>query len=87
MFVSISEHSEIVYDDVFIPGDGDETPEPDNRATVTFEQIGENSRMTLRSVFHSDEAFVEAVEFGAEQGYVEGIGQIDALLGAHDAGA
>lgn len=58
----------------------DETPEPDNRTTVTFQQIGEGSRMTLRSVFHTDEAFAEAVEFGAEQGYVEGIGQIDALL-------
>jgi len=80
VFVSIVDHAEIVYDDVFIPGDGGDIPEPDNRTTVTFEQLGDGSRMTLRSTFHTVESFAEAVEYGAEQGYVEGIGQIDALL-------
>ena len=54
--------------------------EPDNRTVVTFESTEHGSRMTLVCTFDSDEAFEGAREFGAFEGFIACISQIDDLL-------
>ncbi|UYN84431.1 MAG: SRPBCC domain-containing protein [Microcella sp.] len=79
-FISIDEPREIVYDEAFIPAEGDPDEQPLNRSVVTFEATGDVTRMTIITTFTSDEEFEQAVEFGALEGYEAGIGQIDAIL-------
>jgi len=79
VFHSIDEPREIVYTDVFVPSEGGEA-EPDNRMVVTFEATEHGSRMTLVCTFDSDEAFEGAREFGAFEGFIACISQIDDLL-------
>jgi uncharacterized protein YndB with AHSA1/START domain len=78
-FHSIDEPREIVYTDVFVPSEGGKG-EPDNRTVVTFESTEHGSRMTLVCTFDSDEAFSAAREFGAFEGYIACLSQIDDLL-------
>ncbi len=79
VFHSIEEPREIVYTDVFVPSEGGDA-EPDNRTVVTFEATERGSRMTLVCTFDSDEAFEGAREFGAFEGFIACISQIDDLL-------
>lgn len=80
-FVSIDEPREIVYDEAFIPSDDSDPDDvPLNRSVVTFDVVDGLTRMTIVTTFTSDEEFEQAVEFGAIEGYEQGIGQIDALL-------
>ena len=79
-FISIDEPREIVYDEAFIPAEGDADEQPLNRSVVTFTANGDVTRMTIVTTFTSDEEFEQAVEFGALEGYEAGIGQIDAIL-------
>lgn len=79
-FVSIDEPREIVYDEAFIPTDGDNDEATLNRSVVTFTESDGTTRMTIVTTFTRDEEFEQAVEFGAIEGYEAGIGQIDALL-------
>lgn len=49
-------------------------------ATVTLEEIGDRTRMTVLSTFESEEQMNKMVEMGMEEGMKEASGQIDALL-------
>jgi uncharacterized protein YndB with AHSA1/START domain len=49
-------------------------------ATVTLEEIGDRTRMTILSTFESEEQLNQMVEMGMEEGMKEAAGQIDALL-------
>ncbi|MCU1522232.1 MAG: activator of Hsp90 ATPase 1 family protein [Arthrobacter sp.] len=49
-------------------------------ATVTLEEIGDRTRMTILSTFESEEQLNKMVEMGMEEGMKEAAGQIDALL-------
>jgi uncharacterized protein YndB with AHSA1/START domain len=52
-------------------------------ATVTLEDIGGRTRMTVLSTFESEEQMGKMVEMGMEDGMKEAAGQIDALLAEH----
>ena len=52
-------------------------------ATVTLEEIGDRTRMTILSTFESEEQLNQMVEMGMEEGMKEAVGQIDALLAEH----
>jgi uncharacterized protein YndB with AHSA1/START domain len=52
-------------------------------ATVTLEQIGDRTRMTVLSTFESEDQMNQMVEMGMEEGMKEAAGQIDALLTEH----
>ncbi|MBT2551074.1 SRPBCC domain-containing protein [Arthrobacter sp. ISL-65] len=52
-------------------------------ATVTLEDIGGRTRMTVQSVFESEEQMNNMIEMGMEDGMKEAAGQIDALLAEH----
>lgn len=52
-------------------------------ATVTLEEIGDRTRMTVLSTFESEEQLNKMVEMGMEEGMKEAAGQIDALLAEH----
>ncbi|MDQ0819600.1 uncharacterized protein YndB with AHSA1/START domain [Arthrobacter sp. V4I6] len=52
-------------------------------ATVTLEEIGARTRMTILSTFESEEQLNKMVEMGMEEGMKEAAGQIDALLAEH----
>ncbi len=79
-FISIDEPREIVYDEAYIPDDAEPDDTPWNRSVVTFDTNDGVTRMTIVTTFTTDEEFEQAVEFGALEGYEQGIGQIDALL-------
>jgi uncharacterized protein YndB with AHSA1/START domain len=69
------------FDDGFADDDG----APDEamgttHATVTLEEIGDRTRMTILSTFESEEQLNQMVEMGMEEGMKEAAGQIDALL-------
>lgn len=53
------------------------------RVTVTLEDIGGRTRMTVQSVFESAEQMNTMMEMGMEEGMREAAGQIDALLAEH----
>jgi uncharacterized protein YndB with AHSA1/START domain len=52
-------------------------------ATVTLEEIGDRTRMTVLSTFESEEQMNQMVEMGMEEGMKEAAGQIDAILAEH----
>ncbi|MCY1308635.1 hypothetical protein D9M70_586580 [compost metagenome] len=52
-------------------------------ATVTLEDLGGRTRMTIRSTFESEEQMQQMVEMGMEEGLKEAAGQIDGLLAEH----
>jgi uncharacterized protein YndB with AHSA1/START domain len=52
-------------------------------AIVTLEDIGGRTRMTVHSIFESEEQMNQMVEMGMEEGMKEAAGQIDALLAEH----
>jgi uncharacterized protein YndB with AHSA1/START domain len=52
-------------------------------ATVTLEEIGDRTRMTVLSTFESEEQMNQMVEMGMEEGMKEAAGQIDGILAGH----
>jgi uncharacterized protein YndB with AHSA1/START domain len=52
-------------------------------ASVTLEDIGGRTRMTVKSVFESEEQMNKMVEMGMEEGMQEAAGQIDGILAEH----
>ena len=52
-------------------------------ASVVLEDIGGRTRMTVSSVFESEEQMDKMLEMGMEEGMQEAAGQIDALLAEH----
>jgi uncharacterized protein YndB with AHSA1/START domain len=69
------------FDDGFADDDGAPVAEMGTtHATVTLEDIGGRTRMTVLSVFESEEQMNKMIEMGMEDGMKEAAGQIDALL-------
>ena len=64
VFVEVAGPERLVYDH----GPGDESDSPQFRVTVTFEEEGGKTRLTLRLVFASPAERDSAVEFGALEG-------------------
>ncbi len=52
-------------------------------ATVSLEEAGGRTRMTIVSTFESEEQMEQMVQMGMEEGMREAVGQIDAILAAH----
>lgn len=52
-------------------------------ASVTLEDIGGRTRMTVNSVFESEEQMDKMLEMGMEEGMQEAAGQIDGILAEH----
>jgi uncharacterized protein YndB with AHSA1/START domain len=52
-------------------------------ATVTLEDAGGRTRMTILSTFESEEQMEQMVQMGMEEGMREAAGQIDAVLAEH----
>jgi uncharacterized protein YndB with AHSA1/START domain len=66
----------------FADGEGKPNPAtPTTIATVTIAETGGATTMSIESRFASREEMERMLEMGMEQGTVEAIGQIDALLG------
>jgi uncharacterized protein YndB with AHSA1/START domain len=60
---------------------------PRNELIVTIAEVGDGrTRMSIQSVFPSNEAMEQALAMGMEPGLTEAVGQIDAIL-AEDAPA
>jgi uncharacterized protein YndB with AHSA1/START domain len=73
----------------FVDGFADENGDPvpdlgETTATVTLEDLGGRTRMTMTTAFQSVEQLEQMVEMGMEQGIREALGQVDVLL-AEDA--
>ena len=64
VFVEVVRPERLVYDH----GPGDESDSPQFHVTVTFEEEGGKTRLTLRLVFASPAERDRAVEFGALDG-------------------
>ncbi|WP_309109072.1 SRPBCC domain-containing protein [Arthrobacter sp.] len=52
-------------------------------ASVMLEDIGGRTRMTVNSVFESEEQMDKMLEMGMEEGMQEAAGQIDGILAEH----
>ena len=52
-------------------------------SVVTFEPIGDKTRMTIVSSFDSTEQFEEMLQMGMEEGMGDALGQMDAILAQH----
>ena len=75
----------------FVDGFADENGDPvpdmgETVATVTLEDVGGRTRMTMTTAFQSIEQLEQMVEMGMDQGIREALGQVDVLL-AEDAAA
>jgi uncharacterized protein YndB with AHSA1/START domain len=72
----------IVFSDGFSNDDGSENTEfPSTESRVTIEEIRPGrTRMSILSVFPSQEAMEQLVAMGMEEGLKEAVGQIDAIL-------
>jgi uncharacterized protein YndB with AHSA1/START domain len=72
----------LIYRDGFANDDG--TPNdalPRNEGRVTIEEIGDGrTRMSIESIFPSTEAMEQVLAMGMEEGLVQAVGQIDAIL-------
>ena len=78
---SIQAPNQLEFDDGFADENGDRVEAMGTtHATVTLEEIGDRTRMTVLSTFESEEQMNEMVEMGMEEGMKEAAGQIDALL-------
>ena len=72
----------------FDDGFADENGEPvdamgTTHASVMLEDIGGRTRMTVNSVFESEEQMGKMLEMGMEEGMQEAAGQIDGILAEH----
>ncbi len=72
----------LVFQDGFANPDGSHNDKlPTTVSRVTIEEIGDGrTRMTIHSDFPSTEAMEQILAMGAEEGLVQAIGQIDAIL-------
>lgn len=83
-FRTIEPPRKLEFDDGF----ADETGAPldamgSAHAAVDLEDIGGRTRMTIMSIFDSEEQMEEMVKMGMEEGMKEALGQIDAILAEH----
>lgn len=69
------------FEDGFADDQGNPNPEmPTTVATVTIAEADGTTTMAIESKFANREAMEQTIEMGMEQGIVEAIGQIDAIL-------
>lgn len=69
------------FEDGFADDEGKPSAEmPTMIETVTIAEAGGSTTMTIESKFGSREGMEQVIEMGMEQGMVEALGQIDALL-------
>ena len=69
------------FEDGFADAEGNPNEEmPTTVATVTIAEAGGATTMSIASVFVDRGAMEKTLEMGAEQGMVEALGQIDAML-------
>lgn len=69
------------FEDGFADAEGKPNPElPTTVATVTIAEADGATTMRIESKFGSREGMEQTIEMGMEQGMVEALGQIDALL-------
>jgi len=81
---SVQAPNQLEFDDGFADEDGNEVEEMGTtHATVTLEDLGGRTRMTVLSTFESEDQMNKMVEMGMEEGMREAAGQIDALLAEH----
>ena len=81
---SVQAPNRLEFDDGFADENG--APVEDigaGHATVTLEEIGDRTRMTILSTFESEEQMKKMIDVGMEEGMQEAAGQIDALLAEH----
>lgn len=80
--VEVDPPRRLVFQDGFANADGspnDELPGMEER--VTIEAIGEGrTRMSVESRFATAEAMEQVLAMGAEEGFTQAVGQIDAIL-------
>ena len=79
----------LVVRDGFANDDGSPNTEmPPGEMRVTIEEIGEGrTRMSIESLFPSTEAMEQLLAMGQEQGMIEAVGQIDAILAENPVGS
>ena len=83
-FTSIERPHRLEFDDGFADENGEPVAEVGSgHATVTLEDLGGRTRMTIQSTFESEEQMTTMLEMGMEEGMKEAAGQIDALLAEH----
>ena len=83
-FTDIQAPNRLEFDD----GIADDNGEPVDdmgitHATVSLEDAGGRTRMTIVSTFESEEQMEQMVQMGMEEGMKEAVGQIDAILSEH----
>ncbi len=80
--VEVDPPHRLVFRDGFANEDGSPNPEfPEGMVQVTIEEIGAGrTRMTIHSVSPSTAAMEQVLAMGMEQGLIEAVGQIDAIL-------
>ncbi|TLM81813.1 SRPBCC domain-containing protein [Pseudarthrobacter sp. NamE5] len=83
-FTSIQPPIRLQFDDGF----ADEKGEPveamgATHVTVTLEENGGRTSMTVATIFESEEQMEQMVQMGMEEGMREAVGQIDAILAEH----
>jgi uncharacterized protein YndB with AHSA1/START domain len=83
-FTAIQAPNRLEFDDGFADDDGAPVEAiGTGHATVTLEEIGDRTRMTILSTFESEEQMNKMVEMGMEEGMKEAVGQIDAIIAEH----
>ena len=83
-FTAVQAPTRLEFDDGFADDDGAPVEAMGTtHATVTLEDIGDRTRMTILSTFESEDQLNQMVEMGMEEGMKEAAGQIDALLAEH----
>jgi uncharacterized protein YndB with AHSA1/START domain len=69
------------FEDGFADDEGNPNPEmPTSVATVTLSEADGRTTMAIESRFSSREHLEQTIEMGGEQGMVEALGQVDALV-------
>ena len=83
-FTAIQAPNRLEFDDGFADDDGAPIEAiGTGHATVTLEEIGDRTRMTILSTFESEEQMNKMVKMGMEEGMKEAVGQIDAIIAEH----
>jgi uncharacterized protein YndB with AHSA1/START domain len=83
-FTAIEAPGRLEFDDGFADENGAPVESMGTtHATVTLEDTGGRTRMTIVSTFESEEQMEQMVQMGMEEGMREAVGQIDAILAEH----
>jgi len=85
-FEEVEPPARLRFEDGFADDEGKPNDEmPTTVATVTITEAGGSTTMSIQSKFASREGMEQTIEMGMEQGVVEALGQIDALLSGRGA--